>query len=181
MYSVHCMAYILLYSSERHVRCRYGERKERKRRKKRNRVQLITCTDIRLHTRRKVKQNAAKGWLSNGEAEVVMSMHLKCMTGFPMSHKQLKEHVDKYAKSNMEQRFPGVAKNWTEHLSISTQANWQHIGLLLLEHTPQAHSQSHNTHFMELLYLATHTQVQYGWLNVCGLWMRQACEHRGPS
>ena len=61
--------------------------------------------------------NAAKGWLSAAETQVFIDNILECgKQGFPLSHHQLKEHVDEILRAWMGAKFPegGVGKQWTD-------------------------------------------------------------------
>ena len=77
--------------------------------------------------------NQEKGWLTMEEVNIVIEYALEVAArGFPLSHKRLKEHVDKICHARLGDAFPagGVGENWTYHFvkkySNSMKMCWSH-------------------------------------------------------
>ncbi|KAE9402779.1 hypothetical protein BT96DRAFT_816030, partial [Gymnopus androsaceus JB14] len=63
------------------------------------------------------ESNATKPWLTTKETNVVIAYIIKVANqGFPLSHRQLKEHVDEVLRLRLGARFPvtGVGKKWMQ-------------------------------------------------------------------
>jgi hypothetical protein len=92
-----------------------------------------TLTRLADGGRCKAKANAAKGWLTEEEKHVVVDYIIETGNrGFPLSHKQLKEHVDEICQAHHTKNFPagGVDKKWThqfvEKHSDHIKTSWAH-------------------------------------------------------
>lgn len=60
--------------------------------------------------------NAEKGWLTQEEADIVVTYALELADrGFPLSQRRIKEHVDQICRARYGNQFPatGVGKQWT--------------------------------------------------------------------
>lgn len=60
--------------------------------------------------------NATKSHLTNGETEIILNFITECGNrGFPLSHRRLKEHVEKVLRARLEDSFrvEGLGHNWT--------------------------------------------------------------------
>jgi hypothetical protein len=65
----------------------------------------------------KAQSNAEGCWLSDAKVDVVITFIGEIVNqGFPLSHRQLKEHVDSICQARLGDLFPvgGVGKNWTD-------------------------------------------------------------------
>ncbi|KAE9403812.1 hypothetical protein BT96DRAFT_776851, partial [Gymnopus androsaceus JB14] len=65
----------------------------------------------------RAESNATKAWLTTKETNVVIAYIIEVANqGFPLSHRQLKEHVDEVLRLRLGARFPvtGVGKKWTQ-------------------------------------------------------------------
>lgn len=81
----------------------------------------------------KAQSNADYGWLTPKEVEIVIEYIVEVgERGFPLSHKRLKEHVDKICHAKLGLKFPeaGIGKNWTnqfvEKHSEQIKMSWAH-------------------------------------------------------
>jgi hypothetical protein len=66
----------------------------------------------------RAQSNAEGCWLLDAEADVVITFIGEIANqSFPLSHRQLKEHVDSICRACLGDLFPvgGVGKNWTDH------------------------------------------------------------------
>lgn len=66
--------------------------------------------------RSRAQVNAARTWLTPGETNIVIQYIVKCgHQGFLLSHKRLREHVNKILQAQLGVLFPeeGVGKKWT--------------------------------------------------------------------
>jgi hypothetical protein len=62
------------------------------------------------------KAQADRAWLTDAKTDVVINFIIEMADcGFPLSHRQLKEHVDMLCRSRLGDAFPetGVGINWT--------------------------------------------------------------------
>ncbi|EDR16115.1 uncharacterized protein LACBIDRAFT_321330 [Laccaria bicolor S238N-H82] len=81
-------------------------------------VKLDPCTLRRLVKGGTLKSiwNFQKSWLLEWEATMVIDYAIEVASrGFPLSHRQLKDHVDSICCARLGRKFPasGVGKNWT--------------------------------------------------------------------
>lgn len=62
--------------------------------------------------------NSAKSHLTEGEVDIVINFVVECGNrGFPLSHRRLKEHVEKILRAWIGEGFPGLGKNWTQRFA----------------------------------------------------------------
>jgi hypothetical protein len=76
-----------------------------------------TMQSLTNGSKTKAQSNADYGWLTPKEVEIVIEYIVEVgERGFPLSHKRLKEHVDKICYAKLGLKFPdaGVGKNWTD-------------------------------------------------------------------
>ena len=81
-------------------------------------VKLDHCTLQRLINGGTLKsiKNSEKSWLLESEVTMVIDYAIEVASRrFPLSHRQLKEHVDSICRVRLGRNFPasGVGKNWT--------------------------------------------------------------------
>jgi len=65
--------------------------------------------------------NEHRRWLTPIEEDIVVTFAIEMGTrGFPLSHRRLKEHVDRIARARLGRKFPtqGVGKNWTARFML---------------------------------------------------------------
>lgn len=81
-------------------------------------VPLSFNTVYRLATGKQSIQdfNKSKAWLTKEESDIVIEFAIKTAApGFPLSHRQLAEHVDEILHARLGPTFHGVGKNWTDY------------------------------------------------------------------
>ena len=82
-------------------------------------IKLSCSTLMRLTVggKTRAQSNAEGCWLSDAEVDVVITFIGKITNWrFPLSHRQLKEHVDSICRAHLGDLFSvgGVGKNWTD-------------------------------------------------------------------
>jgi hypothetical protein len=87
------------------------------------RIPLSFSTLSRLASggRNREEANEHRRWLTSIEEDIIVTFTIEMgARGFPLSHRRLKEHVDRIACARLGSKFPtqGVGKNWTARFML---------------------------------------------------------------
>jgi hypothetical protein len=113
---------------------------------------LSRLADGGLHRK---EANELRSWLTPIEEEVVVKFILEMgQRGWPLSHRRMKEHVDRIARARLGDKFPpqGVGKNWTARFMLRHSDRLKMADSRPLEDKRGRAVNPHaNTHYWDLL------------------------------
>lgn len=99
--------------------------------------------------------NEHRRWLTPIEDDIIVAFSIEIgARGFPLSHRRLKEHVDRIARARLGDKFPanGVGKNWTNRFMLRVRDRLKTADSRSLEEKCGRAVNPHaNTHYWEVL------------------------------